>query len=306
LKHVGALESGLAYLSRYNSGWFCHNIILNIKLIKGENGITLSQSHYVEKMLNRFGYKDTKSTPTPYDPSLILPKNRRIGRDQLRYSQMIGSLMYLASATRSDISFAVSKLSLFTSTSGDDHWRALEHIMHYLVGTMKYGIHYSGFPAVLEGYSDANWISDLNELYATSGYVFTLGGAAVSWRSCKQTIQTRSTMEAELTTLDTATVEADWLRELLMDLPIVKKPLPAIMINCDNQTLIAKVDCSKDNMKSSRYIKRWLKSVKKMRNSGVITVGYIHTKKNLADLFTKGLSCNVIDNASKEMGLRPV
>jgi DNA-binding cell septation regulator SpoVG len=48
------------------------DVIVNIKLIKGENGITLSQSHYVEKMLNRFGYKDSKSTSTPYNPSLIL------------------------------------------------------------------------------------------------------------------------------------------------------------------------------------------------------------------------------------------
>jgi hypothetical protein len=91
-----------------------------------------------------------------------------------QYSQMIGSLMYLASATRPDISFAVSKLSRFTSNPGDDHWRALERVMHYLVGIMEYGIHYSGFPAVLKGYSDANWISDLNELYATSGYVSLL------------------------------------------------------------------------------------------------------------------------------------
>jgi len=214
--------------------------------------------------------------------------------------------MYLASATRPDISFAVSKLSRFTSNPGNDHWRALERVMHYLVGTMDYGIHYSGYPAVLEGYSDANWISDVDELYATSGYVFTYGGAAVSWRSCKQTILTRSTMEAELAALDTATVEADWLRELLMDLPIVEKSLPAILMNCDNQTVIVKVDSSKDNMKSSRHIKRRLKSVKKMRNSGVITLDYIQTDKNLADPFTKGLSRNVIDAASKEMGMRPV
>jgi hypothetical protein len=167
--------------------------------------------------------------------------------------------MYLASATRPDISFAISKLSRFTNNPGDNHWRALERVMHYLVGTMEYGIHYSNFPAVLEGYSDANWILDLDELYATSGYIFTLGGAAVSWRSCKQTILTRSTMEAELTALDTATVEADWLRELLMDLSIVEKPLLAIMMNCDNQTVIAKVDSSKDNMKSSRHIKETVK-----------------------------------------------
>jgi intein-encoded DNA endonuclease-like protein len=57
------------------------DVILNIKLIKGENGITLSQSYYMEKILNRFGYKDSKSSPTSYDPSLILRKNRRIGTD---------------------------------------------------------------------------------------------------------------------------------------------------------------------------------------------------------------------------------
>jgi hypothetical protein len=50
---------------------------------------------------------------------------------------------------------------------------------------MDYKIHYYGYPAVLEGYSDANWISDVDELCAMSGYVFTLGGAAISWRSCK-------------------------------------------------------------------------------------------------------------------------
>jgi hypothetical protein len=57
------------------------NSILNIKLIKGENGITLTQSHYVEKILNCFGYKYNKSSLTPYDTSLILRKNKRTNRD---------------------------------------------------------------------------------------------------------------------------------------------------------------------------------------------------------------------------------
>ena len=65
-------------------------------------------------------------------------------------------------------------------------------------------------PKVLEGYSDSNWISDADEIKATSGYVFTHGGGAVSWKSYKQTILTRSTMEAELTTLDTD-LESLWL-----------------------------------------------------------------------------------------------
>ena len=88
--------------------------------------------------------------------------------------------MYLASATRPDISFAVCKLSLFVSNPGDDHWRALERVMRYLKGTMSYGICYTGHPKVLEGYCDANWISNDDELYATSGYVVLLGGGAVS------------------------------------------------------------------------------------------------------------------------------
>jgi hypothetical protein len=108
--------------------------------------------------------------------------------------------------------------------------------MHYLAGTMDYKIHYSGYPEVLEGYNDANWIYDIDELYVTSGYVFTIGSAAVSWRSCKQTILIRYTMDAELVALDTTTVEADWLHELLTDLPIIKKPLPAILVNSDSQS----------------------------------------------------------------------
>jgi hypothetical protein len=80
----------------------------------------------VENVLICFDYMDSKPSPTPYDHSLVLRKNKRIGRDKWRYSQIIGSRMYLTSATRPDISFVVSKLSWFTSNLGDDHWHALE------------------------------------------------------------------------------------------------------------------------------------------------------------------------------------
>jgi hypothetical protein len=70
-------------------------------------------------------------------------------------------------------------------------------------------------------------------------------------------------MEAELTALDTTTAESEWLHELMMDLSI-----PAILMNYDNETLIIKVNSSKDNMKSSRHVKRRLKSVRKLRSSG--------------------------------------
>ena len=82
--------------------------------------------------------------------------------------------------------------------------------------------------------------------------------------------------------------------------------MSAILINCDNQTEIVKVNSAKDNAKSSRHVKRRLKSVRKLRNSVVISVTYISTEKNLADPFIKGLSRNVIGGASREMGMRPV
>ena len=131
-------------------------------------------------------------------------------------------------------------------------------------------------------------------------------GRAVSWKSCKQTILTKSTMEAELAALDTAGAEAEWLCDFLLDLPVVEKPIPAISMNCDNQTVITKVNSSRNNMKSTRHVKRRLKSVRKLKNSGVITVDYVHTSNNLADQFTKGLSRNVIESASREMGMRPM
>jgi hypothetical protein len=123
--------------------------------------------------------------------------------------------MYLANATQPDISYVVSKLSRFVKNPRDTHWGALKRVIRYLKATMSYGIHYSGHPKLLEGYNDGNWISDADELYATSGYVFLFGGGIVSWKSFKKTILTKSTMEVELAALDNdGGTEAELLREL--------------------------------------------------------------------------------------------
>ena len=90
-----------------------------------------------------------------------------------------------------------------------------------------------------------------------------------------------------------------------MDLPVVEKPILTILMNYDNQTVIFKAKSSKDNMQSTKHIRRRLKSVRHLRNSGVIALDYIQSAMNLADPFTKGLSRIVIDNASREMGMRP-
>jgi hypothetical protein len=138
-------------------------------------------------------------------------------------------------ATRPKISFVVSKLSRFISNPGTDHCHTLEQVIRYLHNIMRYDIHYSGQHAVLDKYSNSNWIYVVDELYATSGYVFTISGGVVSWRSCKQTILTWSTMKAEFAALDTSTVEAEWLCELFIDLLVVEKTISFILMNCDNR-----------------------------------------------------------------------
>jgi hypothetical protein len=61
-------------------------------------------------------------------------------------------------------------------------------------------------------------------------------------------------MEVELVALEMATSEAEWLREFLMDLPIVSKPVPAILLHCDNESMITIVGNSKENLKSTRHV----------------------------------------------------
>ena len=84
------------------------------------------------------------------------------------------------SCTRPDIACTVSRLSRYTSNLSADHWKAIVRVPRYLQYTRNYGLYYTRYPAVLEGYSDANWISDIKDSKSTSGYMFTLVDAAVS------------------------------------------------------------------------------------------------------------------------------
>ncbi|WJZ89264.1 hypothetical protein VitviT2T_008492 [Vitis vinifera] len=88
--------------------------------------------------------------------------------------------MYLMNCTRPDIAYAIGRLSQCAQSPNQDHWTPVRRVLKYLRGTINYGLCFSGFPSVLEGFSDANWISDLDEMKSTSGYVFILGGSAVS------------------------------------------------------------------------------------------------------------------------------
>ena len=213
--------------------------------------------------------------------------------------------MYLMSCTRPDIAYAVNKLSRYTSNPGAMHRQGIMRVLKYLRFTRDYELHYTRYPAVLEGYSDANWISNVKDSKSHSGYVFTLGGAAVSWKSSKQTFIARSTMESEFIALDKCGEEAEWLRHFLEDIPRWPKLVPSICIHCDNQSAIGRAQNSMYNGKS-RHICSKHNTIKQQLSTWVISIDYVKSKDNIADQLTKGLNRELVEKSSKGMGLKPV
>ncbi|KAE9587553.1 putative RNA-directed DNA polymerase [Lupinus albus] len=186
-----------------------------------------------------------------------------------------------------------------------EHWHAIERVMRYLKKTINLGLHYKRFPAVLEGYSDADWNTLLDDSKATSGYIFSIAGGAVSWKSKKQTILAQSTMEAEMIALATASEEASWLRSLLAEIPLWERPIPAVLIHCDSTAAIAKIENRFYNGKK-RQIRRKHNTIREFLSTGAVRVDHVRTENNLADPLTKGLAREKVHNTSKLMGLLPL
>ena len=110
----------------------------------------LSQSHYVDKILEKFNPEDTSVAQTLIDTSHHLSKNRGESVAQLEYSRIIGSLMYLMSCTRPDLAYVVSRLSRYTSNPSSEHWKSMTRLLRYLRYTENYGLHYGQESAVVE------------------------------------------------------------------------------------------------------------------------------------------------------------
>ena len=98
------------------------DVILGIKISRGSDGLVLSQSHYVDNILEKFDKDNSGVIKTPIDLTLHLSKNKGESVSQIEYSRVIGSLMYLMSCTRPDIAYAVGKLSRYTSNPRAEHW----------------------------------------------------------------------------------------------------------------------------------------------------------------------------------------
>ena len=139
---------------------------------------------------------------------------------------------------------------------------------------------------------------------STSGYVFTFGGGAMSWKSSKQTCIARSTMEFELNALEKACTKAEWLRYLLADLPISVKPPTSVYIHCDCQAAIVKAKSKIYNGKN-KHIRLRHNIIKQLLESGVVSLDYVKSELNLADPLTKPLNKRKVVDTSRGIGLVP-
>ena len=145
----------------------------------------------------------------------------------------------------------------------------------------------------------------MKDTKSISGYVFTLSGATISWKSSKKTCIARSTMESEFIALDKAGEEAEWLRQFLEDIPIWPKPVPTICIHYDSQSAIGRAQNDMYNGKS-RHIRRRHNTVRQLLSNGIISIDYIKSKDNLADSLTKGLTREQVNCTSRGIGLKPM
>nr|KAJ0190827.1 hypothetical protein LSAT_V11C800451990 [Lactuca sativa] len=121
------------------------------------------------EILKKFNFDNCSPVSTPIDPSLKLLPNKGSLVSQLEYSRAIGCSMYTIISYRLDIAYVVGRLSRYTSNPSTHHWQVVTRVFKYLKGTMNYGLTYSRYPSILEGYSDTSWINNLEDHSSTSG-----------------------------------------------------------------------------------------------------------------------------------------
>jgi len=112
-------------------------------------------------------------------------------------------------------------------------------------------------------------------------------------------------MTAEFIALAAGSKEAEWLRNLLYEIPIWPKPMAPVSIHCDSQSTLSKAYSQVYNGKS-RHIGLRHSYVKDLISNGVISIMLVRTEKNLADPLTKGLTKDMVLKTSLGMGLKHI
>lgn len=254
----------------------------------------LTQKQYLKKVLQRFGmHEDTKPVSTPLTPHLKLSSRLSPTTDEEReymakvpYANAVGSLMYAMVCTRPDISQAVSVVSRYMHDPGKGHWQAVKWILRYLQKTINVGLAFERDEPLgqcVVGYCDSDYAGDLDKRRSTTGYLFTLAKAPVSWKSTLQSTVALSTTEAEYMAITEAVKEAIWLYGLLKDLGVGQKQLE---VYSDSQSAI---HLAKNQVFHARtkHIDVRYHFVREILEEDEILLQKIPTKENPADMLTK-------------------
>jgi len=264
------------------------NYFLGIDFHQNEGYVKMSQKRYILKVLERFNMSDCKPRSTPCEQKLDHNSDDD-PVDPKRYREAVGSLIYLMTCTRPDLSWTVSKLSQYLSNPNEQHWSTVKHVMRYLKGTIDSELCYKKSEENLKlvAYSDADWASDLNDRRSTTGYCFSLtqNGPLISWKSKKQSTVALSTCEAEYMALAATTQESMYLVQLLngMDSGCLFEP---VQIFEDNQGAIA---LSKNPVCRQRckHVDIKYHFIRSALSDGKVTIEYCPTEEMVADVMTK-------------------
>ncbi|CAI7849779.1 unnamed protein product, partial [Closterium sp. NIES-53] len=210
--------------------------------VKAQRTITLTQSHMVQQVLQRFGftYSSPQSTPLPTGHSLSAPPSDESVEPSGPYPELVGCLMYLMTCTRPDSAYPLSLLARYVAPGRHRkvHWDAAKRVLRYLCSTSGMGLVLGGRArVVLTGHTDASWVDDLATQRLSQGYTFNLGSSSVSWRSTRSSSVLSSSCEAEIYAGAIAAQELRWLTYLLTDLGEAPRSPPVLYV--DNKAMLA-------------------------------------------------------------------
>lgn len=197
--------------------------------------------------------------------------------------------MYIT-ATRPDLMFVVCLLSRYMANPTDLHMQAAKRVLRYLKGTVDMGVFYKrGGVEGLLAYTDSDYAGDVDDRKSTSGYVFLLGGGAVSWSSRKQPV-TLSTTEAEFVAAGSCACQCVWMRRILERLGHSQDNCTVVL--CDNSSTI-KLSKNPVLHGRSKHIDVRFHFLRDLTRDGVVELKHCGTQEQVADIMTKPLKLEV-------------
>lgn len=266
---------------------------IDIKRDRKEGVLYLSQSCYLKKVVQKFKMAEAKTVNTPigghFKLSAVKDVSECIDIDRFPYSSVVGSLMYAMVGTRPDMAYAIGLISRFMSKPGNMHWEAVKWLLRYVKGSSELNLVFTRSKDFrIQGYCDSDFAGDLDKKRSISGYVFTVGGNTISWKSGLQPVVALSTTEAEYIALSEAVKEAIWIKGLLNDMGFKQE---TATVWCDSQSAIC---LSKNNTfhERTKHVAVKYHFIRDVIEDGEVEVNKIHTSRNPADILTKTIPVN--------------